>query len=82
MTKFSWATAALIFITYVLIDMMYAWYVICVGKRQATTAALLTAAIYSLLAYGVVSYSQNIFYLIPLATGAFTGTYLMVRFKP
>jgi hypothetical protein len=29
----------------------------------------------------VVSYSKNILYLIPLASGAFIGTYLTVRFK-
>lgn len=82
MRDFSWLTAATIFVTYVVIDMLYAWYVLCVGARKAMTAALLTAVIYSLLAYGVVSYSQNILYLIPLATGAFTGTYLTVRFHP
>jgi hypothetical protein len=52
-----------------------------VNKKRALTAAFLTAIIYSLLAFGVVSYSKNIYYLIPLASGAFTGTYLMVKFK-
>lgn len=82
MADFSWLTAATIFGTYVLIDMLYAWYVLCVGARKAVTAACLTAVIYSLLAYGVVSYSKNILYLIPLASGAFLGTYLTVRFHP
>ena len=82
MTDFSWLTAATIFATYVVIDVLYAWYVICVGARRAAAAACLTAAIYSLLAYGVVSYSANIWYLVPLASGAFVGTYLTVRFHP
>jgi hypothetical protein len=81
MNDFSLVTACLIFVTYVAIDMMYAWYVICVGKRQAFTAALLTSMIYSLLAFGVVSYSKNILYLVPLASGAFVGTFVMVKFK-
>jgi hypothetical protein len=81
MNDFSWTTAAMIFVTYVAIDMLYAWYVICVGERRAVTAALLTSVIYSLLAFGVVSYSKNIFYLVPLASGAFFGTYVMVRLK-
>jgi hypothetical protein len=80
--EFSWLTAATIFGTYVLIDMLYAWYVMCVAGRHAFTAACLTAVIYSLLAYGVVSYSQNILYLVPLASGAFLGTYLTVRLHP
>lgn len=81
MSDFSWATAWSIFCTYVAIDMMYAWYIIAVGRRRAFTAALLTSIIYSLLAYGVVSYSKNILYLVPLASGAFVGTYITVRFK-
>lgn len=78
---FSWLTAALIFFTYVAIDMLYAFYIMCVEERRAVAAAATTSLIYSLLAYGVVSYSQNILYLIPLASGAFFGTLLMVTIK-
>jgi hypothetical protein len=81
MNEFNWQTATLIFFTYVVIDILYALYIICVGRRQALASAALTSAIYSLLAFGVVSYSKNIWYLIPLASGAFVGTYLTVRFK-
>ena len=81
MDEFSYITATSIFATYVVIDMLYAWYIMSVNKKRALTAAFLTAIIYSLLAFGVVSYSKNIYYLIPLASGAFTGTYLMVKFK-
>jgi uncharacterized BrkB/YihY/UPF0761 family membrane protein len=81
MDDFSYLTAASIFATYVVIDMLYAWYIMSVNKKRALTAAFLTAIIYSLLAFGVVSYSKNIYYLIPLASGAFIGTYLMVKFK-
>jgi hypothetical protein len=78
---FSWFTATLIFITYVAIDMLYAFYIMCVEERRAVAAAATTSMIYSLLAYGVVSYSHNILYLIPLASGAFFGTLLMVALK-
>jgi hypothetical protein len=78
---FSWATAVLIFVTYVAIDMLYAFYIMCVEERRAVSAAATTSLIYSLLAYGVVSYSQNILYLIPLASGAFFGTLIMVTIK-
>jgi hypothetical protein len=82
MSEFSYTTATMVFMTYVVIDMLYAWYVICVGARRAYTAATLTAIIYSLLAFGVVSYSKNIWYLVPLASGAFIGTFVTVRFYP
>ena len=81
MEEFSIIKAAMIFATYVVIDMLYAWYIISVNKRQAVTAAILTAIVYSLLAFGVVSYSKNIYYLVPLASGAFVGTYCTVKFK-
>lgn len=81
MNDFSWITAALIFFTYVAIDMLYAYYIICVEERRPIPAAATTSLIYSLLAYGVVSYSQNILYLVPLASGAFFGTFIMVSIK-
>ena len=79
MPSFSPATAATIFVTYVAIDVLYAAYILCVGRRQPLRAAALSAVIYSLLAYGVITYSANPLYLIPLASGAFVGTYITVR---
>jgi len=73
-------TALLIFATYTIIDMLYAKYIMYVNAKKAFSAAVTTSIIYSLLAFGVVSYSKNILYLIPLAAGAFLGTYLTVRF--
>jgi hypothetical protein len=81
MTEFSWTTAALIFITYVLIDILYAWYIIAVGKRQEVQAAVASSLLYSLAAYGVITYSRNITYIAFLAAGAFIGTYIIVKLK-
>jgi hypothetical protein len=79
--SFSFITASLLFLTYVVVDMLYAYYVLCVGRKKCVAAANCSAIIYSLLAYGVTSYSQNILYLIPLATGALAGTFLTVKFE-
>jgi hypothetical protein len=81
MTEFNWATAALIFITYVLIDILYAWYIIAVGKRQEIQASVASSLLYSLSAYGVITYSRNITYIAFLAAGAFLGTYIIVKLK-
>lgn len=80
MTDFSPLTAAIIFGTYVVVDILYAAYIICVERRQPLRAAAISAVLYSLLAYGVITYSANPLYLVPLAAGAFVGTYLTVRF--
>jgi hypothetical protein len=80
MHDFHWGTALIVFLTYVLIDILYAFYVIYVGKRDAVKSALASSALYSLAAYGVITYSRNIVYVIPLALGAFLGTYLVVKY--
>ena len=79
--EFSWFTAFVVFWTYVVIDVLYALYVIHVGKRNAFLSASLTAAMYGLLAFGVLSYSKNVAYLVPLVLGAFVGTYFTVLFS-
>ena len=81
MSEFSPVTAAIIFFTYVAIDILYAAYIICVERRRALAAASISSLLYSLLAYGVITYSANPIYLIPLAAGAFAGTYATVRFN-
>jgi hypothetical protein len=81
MNEFSPLTAALVFVTYVVVDVLYAAYIIAVGERRAVRAAALSAVIYGLLAYGIVTYSRNIWYLAPLAAGAFLGTYITVKWK-
>jgi hypothetical protein len=80
-SDFSPVTAVLVFATYVVIDVLYAAYIIAVGGRRAVRAAALSSVIYSLLAFGVVTYSANPAYVVPLAAGAFLGTYLTVRWQ-
>lgn len=78
---FNYQTAWLVFFTYIWVDIMYAYYIICVEKRRALRAAIVSSFLYSLLAFGVVSYSQNIWYLVPLACGAFLGTFITVSLQ-
>lgn len=80
MHEFSWYTAATVFVVYVFFDILYALYVICVSRRQAVTASAISAVLYSLGAYGVMNYLHNPWYLIPLACGAFIGTYIAVKY--
>lgn len=80
MEGFSWFTAVVIFFVYILFDVLYALYVLCVSRRRAMSASLISAALYSLGAYGVMNYLASPFYLIPLALGAFIGTYIAVAY--
>lgn len=81
MNDFSPVTAAVIFATYVAVDILYAAYIICVERRRALAAAAISSVLYSLLAFGVITYSKNPLYLIPLAAGAFLGTYVTVLYN-
>lgn len=77
---FNWFTAATVFVVYVVFDILYALYVICVSRQQAMAASLISAVLYSLGAYGVMNYLHSAWYLVPLACGAFIGTYIAVRY--
>jgi hypothetical protein len=81
MSDFSATTAAIIFATYVAVDVLYAAYIICVERRRALAAAAISSVLYSLLAFGVITYSKNPLYLIPLAAGAFVGTFVTVLYN-
>lgn len=80
MAAFSWLTAATVFVVYIFFDILYALYVITVGRQQAIRASLISSVLYSLGAYGTMNYLHNPWYLVPLATGAFIGTYIAVTY--
>jgi uncharacterized membrane protein YfcA len=82
MSDFSYATATAVFLTYVVIDVLYARYVVEVSRANAMRAATISSILYALLSYGVIQYSHNIWYLVPLVLGAWIGTYLTVRLHP
>ena len=79
MENFSYVQALIVFISYIFIDMLYASYILAVNKKLAFRAAFISAVMYSLLSYGVISYSENKLYLIPLIMGSFIGTYIVVK---
>lgn len=80
MNDFSWWTALTVFVVYIFFDILYALYVICVSRQQALAASLVSSVLYSLGAYGVMNYTHNALYLIPLGLGAFIGTYIAVKY--
>lgn len=80
METFSWIQAGIVFAVYVFFDILYALYVLCVSRKKALSASAISAVLYSLGAYGVMNYLHNPWYLIPLACGAFLGTYVAVKY--
>lgn len=77
--SFNFTTALLVFIAYILVDALYAYYTIQVTKKSPYTAASAGACMYFLLAIGVLNYVENHLYLIPLALGSWIGTFVIVK---
>lgn len=79
--QFDIRVALVVFVAYLLVDAMYAYYTIVVTKKKPLAAASVGALMHFLIAFGVLNYVQNYLYVIPLALGSFIGTYLMVRYE-
>lgn len=72
----------LVFAAYLLVDALYALYTLAVTERRAARAASYSAAIYLLLACGVLAFTRSAWYIIPAAVGGWAGTFLAVRRSP
>jgi hypothetical protein len=77
--RFDPGTAMIIFVAYMLVDALYAYYTLQVTKKNPYAAATSGALMYFLLAIGVLNYVQNYLYLIPLALGSWIGTFIVVK---
>ena len=81
MDTFDINIAIIIFITYFILDMFYAYYILCIESRKNLMSSFMAGMITSLSAFGIVSFSKNMIYIIPLFLGAFAGTYLTMKLK-
>ena len=79
--SFDFFIAGAVFLSYVVVDAMYAYYTLAITSRSAVRAATTGALMHFLLAVGVLSYVENFLYLIPIAAGSWVGTYLIVKRK-
>lgn len=73
--------ALAVFIAYVVVDGLYAWYTIAVVERKALSTATIGAGMHILLAVGVLSYTENWRYLVPMVIGSWIGTYVVTKYK-
>ena len=78
---FDFGIAFLIFLAYIVVDGMYAFYTLEVTKRKPYSAATIGALMHFLLAIGVLNYVKNFLYLIPLALGSWIGTFFVVKLE-
>lgn len=76
---FNWWVALSIMVSYILIDGLYVRYTLEVVELNPIRAANIGTIMHFLLAFGVISYTQNWLYVLPLALGSWIGTYLVVK---
>jgi len=60
-------------------DYVWSRYIAAVGARRAAASGMWAAGTLLLGSFGIVSYAQNYWLVIPAALGCFTGSYLAVR---
>lgn len=79
--SFDFKVASIVFVAYLLVDAMYAYYTLAVTKNKPVAAASVGATMHFLIAFGVLNYVQNYLYILPLAIGSWIGTYFVVRYS-
>ena len=79
--EFNWLAAVGLFVAATLLDAIFALYTVAVINTKPLRAATLSFLTYTLEAVGVVNYVKNEWYLVPLAVGAFTGSYAVVKWE-
>lgn len=73
-----WTTAVLIFIGYFFIDVGSTWSIIAVQKLQVGLATFLTFFLYLGSAVGIIEYTDNPIYALPMALGASLGSFAIL----
>jgi hypothetical protein len=70
-----------LFFTYLVFDILYVQYILCVSKLNAFQAANISVIMYFLTAFGTVQYVDNFLNIIPIIIGSWLGTYVTLRYE-
>jgi hypothetical protein len=79
--EFNWLGAVGLFFASAALEAIFALYTFAVTKHKALQASTWSLVSYGLLAVGILNFINNKWYVIPLALGAFSGTYCIVRWE-
>jgi hypothetical protein len=79
--EFNWLGAIGLFFASGALEAIFALYTLAVTKHKALEASTWSLVSYFLLALGILNFIHNKWYVIPLALGAFCGTYGVVRWE-
>lgn len=74
-------TFILLFIFYLVLDILYAYYIIALTELKAMRSAITSAIIMGMSLFGTVEIIKNHWNAIPIILGCFCGTYISVMLK-
>ena len=77
--EFNIWTALFLFVTYFFFDILYSWFILSVQNLKAALSSIISGSMYVISAIGVIKYTENAFYLLPVALGASLGTYFFIK---
>ena len=72
-------TCLFLFGIYFVFDILYAQFILSVQKLKATLSATISGTMYIVSAIGIIKYTENPWYLLPVALGASLGTFCFIR---
>ncbi len=76
---FDFQIALIVLVAYFILDLIYARYILFISAKNEYRAATLGVLINILVALGVISYTNNWMYMLPLCIGSWFGTFYAVR---
>lgn len=79
--EFNWLGAVGLFFVSAALDSIFALYTLAVTKHKALEASTWSLVTYFLMALGILNFVHNKWYVVPLALGAFCGTFAAVRWE-
>jgi hypothetical protein len=73
--------ALLLFIVYVIFDILYGWYILAVNRLNAELAGILSIMIGVISYGGVIKITDNPWYGVPIVLGGGLGTYFLIKWE-
>jgi hypothetical protein len=74
-------TAVILFVFYLVFDILYAHYIIAMGESKAFKSANISAILIIMSLYGTIEVVKNYWFIIPIALGSWLGTYLTIKYS-
>ncbi len=78
--EFDWLKAGFLFVVYVAVDFLDGYCTKKLVQGRPFLSANSGTAVVFLLAFGVISYIENPWYILPIALGSWVGTFLCTKY--